>query len=161
MPYLRQKFTPSLLKLTPVQSVTFKLTPLQSVTFKVKDKIISIGEFVAPMVRNANRDQWGDYWFTEILQRFFRIWDREFAGKLTHISMTSWKTSPMFQQKTSFIRSFYSVSNNVKVKVKCTLVQALRLCTGCTTHRGSRGIAVLYRHWGSVQAVWPIGGVEV
>jgi len=34
----------------------------------------------------------------------------------------------------------------VKVKVKCILVQALRLCTGCTVHMGSRGIAVLYRH---------------
>ena len=34
----------------------------------------------------------------------------------------------------------------VKGKVKCTLVQALRLCTGRTAHRGSRGIAVLYRH---------------
>jgi hypothetical protein len=33
-----------------------------------------------------------------------------------------------------------------KVKVKCTLVQALRLCTGHTAHRGSRGIAVLYGH---------------
>jgi hypothetical protein len=30
------------------------------------------------------------------------------------------------------------------VKVKVTLVQALRLCTGCTAHRGSRGIALLY-----------------
>jgi len=30
----------------------------------------------------------------------------------------------------------------VKVKVKVTLVQALRLCTGCMTHRGSRGIAL-------------------
>jgi len=28
-------------------------------------------------------------------------------------------------------------------KVKCTLVQALRLCTGHTTHRGSRGIDLL------------------
>jgi hypothetical protein len=28
-------------------------------------------------------------------------------------------------------------------KVKCTLVQALRLCTGRTAHRGSRGIALL------------------
>ena len=28
-----------------------------------------------------------------------------------------------------------------KVKVKFTLVQALRLCTGRTAHRGSRGIA--------------------
>ena len=26
-------------------------------------------------------------------------------------------------------------------KVKCTLVQALRLCTGCMAHRGTRGIA--------------------
>jgi hypothetical protein len=34
----------------------------------------------------------------------------------------------------------------VKVKVKCTLVQELRLCTGRTAHRGSRGIALLYRH---------------
>jgi hypothetical protein len=33
-----------------------------------------------------------------------------------------------------------------KVKLKCTLVQALRLCTGRTAHRGSRGIALLYRH---------------
>jgi len=31
-----------------------------------------------------------------------------------------------------------------KVKVKCTLVQALRLCTGRTVHRGSSGIALLF-----------------
>jgi len=31
-----------------------------------------------------------------------------------------------------------------KGKVKCTLVQALRLCTGCTAHRGSKGIAALF-----------------
>jgi len=42
----------------------------------------------------------------------------------------------------------------VKVKVKCTLVQALRLCTGCMAHRGSRGIDLLFldhgtrRGWG-------------
>ena len=29
-----------------------------------------------------------------------------------------------------------------KVKVKCTLVQALRLCIGRTAHRESRGIAL-------------------
>jgi len=29
-------------------------------------------------------------------------------------------------------------------KIKCTLVQALRLCTGRTAHRGSRGIALLF-----------------
>jgi len=37
----------------------------------------------------------------------------------------------------------------VKVKVKCTLVQALRFCTGRTTHRGSRSIALLFLDHGS------------
>jgi len=32
----------------------------------------------------------------------------------------------------------------VNVKVKCTLVQALRLCTGRMAHRASRGIALLF-----------------
>ena len=42
----------------------------------------------------------------------------------------------------------------VKVKVKVTLVQALRLCTGRTAHRGSRGITLNlswprhYKGWG-------------
>ena len=34
---------------------------------------------------------------------------------------------------------------NGKGKVKCTLVQALRLCTGRTAHRESRGIALLFQ----------------
>ena len=44
--------------------------------------------------------------------------------------------------------------STVKVKVKVTLVQALRLCTGCTAHRGRRGIAIPFldhgtrRGWG-------------
>jgi hypothetical protein len=32
----------------------------------------------------------------------------------------------------------------MKGKVKVTLVQALRLCTGRTAHRGSKGIALLF-----------------
>ena len=36
-----------------------------------------------------------------------------------------------------------------EVKVKCTLVEALRLCTGCTAHRGSRGIALLFLDHGT------------
>ena len=32
----------------------------------------------------------------------------------------------------------------VKVKVNCPLVQALRLCTGRTAYRESRGIALLF-----------------
>ena len=35
------------------------------------------------------------------------------------------------------------------VKVKCILVQALRLCTDRTAHRGSRGIALLFLDYGT------------
>jgi len=44
--------------------------------------------------------------------------------------------------------------NRLNVKVKCTLVQALRLRIDCTAHRVSRGIALLFldhrtrRWWG-------------
>ena len=34
-------------------------------------------------------------------------------------------------------------------KVKCTLIQALRLCTGRTTHRGSKGITLLFLDHGT------------
>jgi len=36
-----------------------------------------------------------------------------------------------------------------KVKVKCTLVQALKLCTGRTAHRGSRGIGLPFHDHGT------------
>ena len=37
----------------------------------------------------------------------------------------------------------------VKVKVKVILVQALRLCTGRTAYRGSRGIALPFHDHGT------------
>jgi hypothetical protein len=37
----------------------------------------------------------------------------------------------------------------VKVKVKCTLVHALRLCTGRRAHTGSRGITLLFHDHGT------------
>ena len=46
--------------------------------------------------------------------------------------------------------------------LKCTLVQALRLCTGCMAHRGSRGIALLFldhgtrRGWEVSVTPWPL-----
>ena len=47
----------------------------------------------------------------------------------------------------------------VKLKVKCTLVQALSLCTDRTAHKGSRGIAVLFLdhgiRWGEGSASRP------
>jgi hypothetical protein len=46
------------------------------------------------------------------------------------------------------------INSTLHKKVKCTPVLALRLCTGCMAHRGSRGIALLFhdhgtrRRWG-------------
>ena len=52
-----------------------------------------------------------------------------------------------------FDRPFvFSCSGNRFVKVKCTLVQALRLCTGRTAHKGSRGIALLFHDHGARRA---------
>jgi len=49
---------------------------------------------------------------------------------------------------TSFIKNILKTIFIVK-KVKCTLVQAVRLCTGRTAHRGSRSIALLFRDHGT------------
>ena len=43
----------------------------------------------------------------------------------------------------------YTSIKKGKVKVKVTLVQALRLCTGRTSHKGSRGIALLFLDHGT------------
>ena len=42
----------------------------------------------------------------------------------------------------------FSIQRHGKGEVKVTLVQALRLCTGRTAHRGSRGIALLFHYHG-------------
>jgi hypothetical protein len=57
-------------------------------------------------------------------------------------------------------REFWTL-NLIKVKIKVTLVQALRLCTGRMAHRGSRGIALPFhdhgtrRGWGVSVTPWP------
>jgi len=50
--------------------------------------------------------------------------------------------------------SFGIVSRNIpamNVKVKCTLVQGLRLCKGRMADRGSRGIALLFLDQGTIR----------
>jgi hypothetical protein len=41
-----------------------------------------------------------------------------------------------------------------EVKLKVTLVQALRLCTGRTAHRGSIGVALLFHDHGTRRGEW-------
>jgi len=47
------------------------------------------------------------------------------------------------------LAKFHKLAEKKKSKIKNTLVQALRLCTGRTAHRGSRGIALLFLHHGT------------
>ena len=47
----------------------------------------------------------------------------------------------------SFVLSYQYTCT--KVKVKCNLVQTLRLCTGRTAHRGSTGIALSFLDHGT------------
>jgi len=41
------------------------------------------------------------------------------------------------------------VMSNIKKRIKCSLVQALNLCTGRAVHRGSRGIVLLFLDHGT------------
>ena len=57
------------------------------------------------------------------------------------------KQLPTFRRNS--LHSSSGLRIQAKVKVKCTLVQALRLCTGRTTDRGSRGKALLFHDHGT------------
>ena len=62
-------------------------------------------------------------------------YDRELCGLFTHKSVPV-----IFEPPFIYVR---------KVKIKVTLVQALRFCTGRTAHRGSRGIALPFHDHGT------------
>jgi hypothetical protein len=54
------------------------------------------------------------------------------------------------QKRKYIVLAEFGVKMKVKVKVKCTLLQALRLCTGRTAHRGGgRGLVLLFHDHGT------------
>jgi len=53
----------------------------------------------------------------------------------------------------SYTSTKFSHSRFMKGTIRCTLVQALRICTGHTAHRGSRGIALIFPDHGTRQGV--------
>ena len=74
---------------------------------------------------------------------------------MCHVNLSDRPHTWKFMAHVSFVLNIIFVSKSFRwSKVKCTLVQALRLCTGRTAHRGSRGIALLFlghctrRGWG-------------
>jgi hypothetical protein len=58
--------------------------------------------------------------------------------------------NPISIKNSSNVPRWYTIPFTVKVvKVMCTLVQALKLCTGRTAHRGSRGTALTFLDYGT------------
>jgi len=61
----------------------------------------------------------------------------------------------IISQEPKLLTNLYNYLDPLHKKVKCTLVQELRLCTGRTAQRGSRGIALPFldhgtrRGWGA------------
>ena len=65
------------------------------------------------------------------------------------IRFQGWKIRKNSVFPIQYEQSVFKQNILVKGKVKCTLVQALRLCTGRTAHRGSRGIALPFHDYGT------------
>jgi hypothetical protein len=69
----------------------------------------------------------------------YTTWNHRRAQLLICIAAEAWSHS------TENLTQFYAL----KKKVNCTLVQALRLCTGRTAHRASRGITLPFLDQGT------------
>ena len=113
-----------------------------------------------------------DYWMTvnlfyrpfysSVMQQNLPLWQWNLKWKetgnwhwryLLHFCKACCMMCVLFSQKCCLFNSFtFYSSNNIDIfhkKVKCTLVQALRLCTGHTGHRGSRSIALPFHDHGT------------
>ena len=80
------------------------------------------------------------FWVTSYIHWDFCGYSEFFQRNIGIVPWNIWATPS---------NSLSAYSSLHKVKVKCTLVQALRLCTGRTAHRGSRGIALPFHDYGT------------
>jgi hypothetical protein len=84
-----------------------------------------------------------DVLFTWYLHQVYIVLPSKHTLNFKHLS-TSTSNSTKTVHTVSWIAMWHR-----KLKVKCTLVQALRLCTGRTAHSGSSGIALPFHDHGS------------
>ena len=70
-------------------------------------------------------------------------------GEIARGRTSSQTTSMLCQYNSTSVPYRFRPCMSTVYKVKCTLVQTLRLCTGRTAHRGSRVIAVLFHDHGT------------
>jgi len=76
----------------------------------------------------------------QLFKKFFFLYEQRAALKCSkqHLSLRKVQTS-----------NWNKILLIGKSKVKCALLQALRLCTGRTARRGSRGISLLFLYNGT------------
>ena len=70
-------------------------------------------------------------------------------NSLVFISVSALGLTQGYWMRTERIGHLNGILVAIKKKVKCTLVQALRLCTGRTVYKGSRGIALSFHDHGT------------
>ena len=68
-----------------------------------------------------------------------------------NINLSSWDTLYIYTHTHTHTHTYIHKNTCVWLKVKCTLIQALRLSTGRTAHRGSRGLALLFLDHGTIR----------
>ena len=89
---------------------------------------------------NAN-----NFWKPWITQHSYRDCSQLYSISILHFSWAQkFEKFKIHLIHCSSIQIMSTSYSKYRVQVKCTLVQALRLCTGLTAHRRSRGIALLF-----------------
>jgi len=70
-----------------------------------------------------------------------------------HVKIGSTRSSDKGQVRVEYVSNIADIlaktMEDLCKRIKCTLVEVLRLCTGQTAHRGSRGIALLFLDHGT------------
>jgi hypothetical protein len=96
------------------------------------------------------------FWKCQMCQPFFFASSSSITGRYFTLTLKTEKYNNTLSKQLSILLkhpnkniSIILLATNIalfpdKKKLKCTLVQVLRLCTSRTAHRGSRGIALLF-----------------
>jgi hypothetical protein len=108
--------------------------------------VTSIPPFIFSSITRCTRQFLRKMWPIQFAFRL-RISCRIFLCFLTlsNTSFLTWSVQLIF----SILLQHHILSCTGKKKVKCTLVQALRLCTGRTAHRGRRDITLPFLDHGT------------
>ena len=116
-----------------------------SYVFLILRSVDSVASFDIFVCLCCGREGFASVWTARCLCHSVWISYFVFRVGLLHTQLYIWLYALCTRQTYETIR----VWDTVKVKVKCSLVQALRLCTDRTACRGSRGIALPFHDHGT------------